>query len=47
MVAKKKKSDKPPEIISVQIIRVSPSFTTKFKEDLGWWFKNDRVLPTK
>ncbi len=40
-MAKKKKSDKPQEIISVQIIRVSPSFTTKFKEDLGWWFKHD------
>jgi toxin YoeB len=41
MVAKKKKSDKPQEIIPVQIIRVSPGFTTKFKEDLGWWFKHD------
>ncbi len=41
MVAKKKKSDQPQEIIPVQIIRVSPSFTSKFKEDLGWWFKTD------
>jgi toxin YoeB len=47
MVAKKKKSDKPPEIIPVQIIRVSPSFTTKFKEDLGWWFKNDNKKAAK
>lgn len=40
-MAKQKKSDQPQEIIPVQIIRVSPGFTTKFKEDLGWWFKND------
>jgi toxin YoeB len=47
MAAKKKKNDKPPEIIPVQIIRVSPSFTTKFKEDLGWWFKNDNKKAAK
>jgi toxin YoeB len=47
MVVKKKKSDKPQEIIPVQIIRVSPSFTTKFKEDLGWWFKNDNKKAAK
>jgi toxin YoeB len=47
MVAKKKKPDKPPEIIPIQIIRVSPSFTTKFKEDLGWWFKNDNKKAAK
>jgi toxin YoeB len=38
---KKKKNEAPSATISVQIIRLSPGFTTKFKEDLGWWYKND------
>lgn len=41
MAKKKKKAEEPQNITSVQIIRLSSSFTTKFKEDLGWWFKND------
>jgi toxin YoeB len=42
VVAKKKKKNKEPSVtIPVQIIRLSPGFTTKFKEDLGWWYKND------
>jgi toxin YoeB len=39
-VAKKKKN-KQPESISVRVVRVTPGFTTQFKEDLGWWFKTD------
>jgi toxin YoeB len=38
---KKKKNEELSATISVQIIRLSPGFTTKFKEDLGWWYKND------
>jgi toxin YoeB len=30
-----------------KIIRVSPGFTTKFKEDLGWWFRNDNKKAAK
>ena len=40
-MAKKKKSKEPPEITPVQIIRLIPVFTTKFKEDLSWWYKTD------
>jgi toxin YoeB len=41
-VAKKKK--KVEELLAtteVQVIRLSPLFTAKFKEDLGWWYKTD------
>jgi toxin YoeB len=38
---KKKKAEKPSEIAPVQVIRLRPSFSTKFKEDLGWWYKTD------
>jgi toxin YoeB len=37
----KKKAEEPSATIEVQIIRLSPLFTTKFKEDLGWWYKTD------
>jgi toxin YoeB len=41
-VAKKKKTtEEQSATIEVQIIRLSPLFTTKFKEDLGWWYKTD------
>jgi toxin YoeB len=47
-VAKKKsKSDEPSETAPVQVIRLSPSFTTKFKEDLGWWYKTDAKKAAK
>jgi toxin YoeB len=26
---------------------VSPSFATKFKDDLGWWFRNDNKKAAK
>jgi toxin YoeB len=38
---KKKKAEDNSAAIPVQIIRLSPSFSTKFKEDLGWWYKTD------
>ena len=38
-MAKKKPPDEQP--VPIQIIRLSPIFTSKFKADLGWWFKND------
>ena len=47
MAKKKKKSEESPEITPVQIIRLSPVFTTKFKEDLGWWYKTDSKKATK
>ena len=40
-MAKKKKAEAKLESVPVQIIRLSPGFTTRFKEDLGWWFKTD------
>jgi toxin YoeB len=46
-MAKKKKSEEPSEITPVQIIRLIPVFTTKFKEDLGWWYKTDSKKATK
>ena len=46
-MAKKKKSEESPEITPVQIIRLSPVFTTKFKEDLGWWYRTDPKKATK
>jgi toxin YoeB len=41
MAKKKKKSEELSEITPVQIVRLIPVFTTKFKEDLGWWYKTD------
>ncbi len=40
-MAKRKKSEELPEITPVQVIRLISVFTTKFKEDLGWWYKTD------
>jgi toxin YoeB len=47
MAKKKKKSEESPEITPVQIIRLIPVFTTKFKEDLGWWYKTDSKKAAK
>ncbi len=41
MAKKKKTTEEQSATIEVQIIRLSPLFTTKFKEDLGWWYKTD------
>lgn len=41
MAKKKQKSEESSAITPVQIIRLSPVFTAKFKEDLGWWYKPD------
>ncbi|NJL01547.1 MAG: Txe/YoeB family addiction module toxin [Spirulinaceae cyanobacterium SM2_1_0] len=40
-MGKKKKAKDNADAVEVQIIRLSPSFTTKFKEDLGWWYKTE------
>lgn len=40
-MGKKKKAKDKADAVEVQIIRLSPSFTTKFKEDLGWWYKTE------
>ncbi len=40
-MAKKKKSEESSEITPVQVIRLIPVFTTKFKQDLGWRYKTD------
>ncbi|WP_295614618.1 Txe/YoeB family addiction module toxin [Chamaesiphon sp. GL140_3_metabinner_50] len=47
MAKKPKKSEEPSEITPVQIIRLSPVFTTKFKADLGWWYKTDSKKAAK
>lgn len=41
MAKNKRKAEEPAAITLVQVIRLSPGFSTKFKEDLGWWYKND------
>ncbi len=41
MAKNKRKAEEPAAITPVQVIRLSPGFSTKFKEDLGWWYKND------
>ena len=41
MAKKQKKSERLSEITPVQIVRLIPVFTSKFKEDLGWWYKTD------
>jgi toxin YoeB len=48
-VAKKKKKAEQSsnEIIEVQVIRLSPVFTARFKEDLGWWYKTDSKKASK
>jgi toxin YoeB len=47
-VAKKnKKVEKSLTVIQVQVIRLSPLFTTRFKEDLGWWYKTDSKKAAK
>jgi toxin YoeB len=45
-MAKKEKSEVSPQIRSVQVVRLVPVFTTKFKEDLGWWYKTDAKKAT-
>ena len=47
MAKKQKKAEEPAAITPVQIIRSSPIFTTKFKEDLGWWYKTDSKKAAK
>ncbi len=47
MAKKKKKPEESSEITPAQIIRLIPVFTTKFKEDLGWWYKTDSKKATK
>jgi toxin YoeB len=44
---KKRKAEDSTVVIPVQIIRLSPSFSTKFKEDLGWWYKTDSKKAAK
>jgi toxin YoeB len=38
---KKKKAEDKADAVQVQVIRLHPIFTTKFKEDLGWWYKTE------
>ena len=40
MGRKKKKQAEPDETKSVVVFR-SPGFSSRFKEDLAWWFKQD------
>ncbi len=38
-MGKKKKSPEPEE--NTPLVQVRPGFGTRFKEDLGWWYKTD------
>lgn len=40
MSKKKKKEPENPKIEQI-IVNRSPGFSSRFKEDLGWWFKQD------
>jgi toxin YoeB len=44
---KKKKVEESAAITQIQVIRLSPLFTSKFKEDLGWWYKTDSKKAAK
>ncbi len=43
---KKEKSESPNEIKPVVVNR-SPGFSSRFKEDLAWWFKQDFKVASK
>jgi toxin YoeB len=43
----KKNQNNEPEPTIVQIIRVTPGFSSQFKEDLQWWFKHDAKKAAK
>ncbi len=40
-MTKKKKKAKSNEITNQVIVHQSPGFSSRFKEDLAWWFKQD------
>ena len=41
-MAKRKKNKDKSELLQPIIINRIPGFSSQFKEDLGWWFKNDK-----
>lgn len=43
---KRKKAESPDEVKPV-VVSCSPGFSTKFKEDLAWWFKQDFKIASK
>ena len=43
---KKKKAESPDEVKPVVVNR-SPGFSSRFKEDLAWWFKQDFKVASK
>jgi toxin YoeB len=40
-LSKKKKKKSEPDEIKPVIVNRSPGFSSKFKEDLAWWFRQD------
>jgi toxin YoeB len=40
-LSKKKKKKSEPDEIKPVVINRSPGFSSKFKEDLAWWFRQD------
>ena len=44
-MGKKKKSPEPEE--NTPLVQVRPGFGTRFKEDLGWWYKTDTAKVDK
>ena len=40
-MSKKKKNNAQPDEIKPVVVNRSPGFSSKFKEDLAWWFKQD------
>lgn len=40
-MSKKKKKKADSELIKQVVVNRSPGFSSRFKEDLAWWFKHD------
>jgi len=44
-LGKKKKSPEPED--NIPLLKVRPGFSSRFKEDLGWWYKTDTAKVDK
>jgi len=46
-LSKKKKKKGEPDEIKPVVVNRSPGFSSRFKEDLAWWFKQDFKVASK
>ena len=47
MLSKKKREQKPENKAEITIIQRSLGFSSQFKEDLAWWFRQDKKKASK